>query len=244
MEALTRVAVALLQPAVDEHRGGKQSQPGWGAYADTADSHQAMMAGDTESCTNIGGGGSENKEEKLSGDEMEETKVLEMEETEEELSSDGDDDEGVVCSGDEEMTESQDEDTESEDVEGYSTGTATKNANQKTDEYWLDPGWTPTDRMGRPVKPLEVRKGLLKYLKETDVTKTAFLEQLGVNANSFNKFVTPSAYKGEYNTRALMNSCYLKGARFVSTVRGARGTFVCYPYRRARAHTGVSDLFD
>jgi len=231
MEALTRVAVALLQPEVDEYcssskeeeaRGdqGNDGGDGWIKQGDAgADDGMMMVMGDTESCSDS------SKSEELLGEEA----IEEGAELQSEDEGTMEDDEvwgnrGVskddAISEDEEMSSEEEEEEEDEEEQegGYSMTIAPHKSNTKS-QYWLDPSWVPTDRRGRAVKPDEIRRGLVRFLKQTDMTKTAFLLQLGVNANSFNKFVNKNAYVGDYNTRAMMNSTYLKGAQFVSSKR-------------------------
>jgi hypothetical protein len=69
--------------------------------------------------------------------------------------------------------------------------------------YWMQKDWIPTiqvrNQKGKIVAeqkpPNEIRQELIRYLKLQKKTKTALLLDLGVNSNSFRKFMDASNYK-------------------------------------------------
>jgi len=234
METLTRIAEALLQPEVDqlfgvvrsdEHEESNRGHPSnyypaavWNGnrnnttLEDDSFSNHNSNNKDTTATTHWNDAAIDDKAtvatEEESESESEEEEVLVAPTT-----NDNDNDDEASLTEDEEMTDDDDDDSMVEDKDGVTTKNKGNN-----DKYWLDPTWIPTDRAGRQIQPTQIRQQLVRFLQQTDMTKTAFLKKLGVNANSFNKFVSPNQYVGNYNERSKLNATYMNGARFVRFV--------------------------
>ena len=134
------------------------------------------------------------------------------------------DDEDEEVSMTEDDDDDDDDDYEEEEEEGKENGPSDPYDgghnihNIHSNKYWMEPGWTPTDAAGNTIPPDTIRRQLMQYLQASHLTKTAFLQKLGVNANSYNKFCRPDDYVRDYNKIAMRNATYLRGARFVRTV--------------------------
>lgn len=239
METLTRIAEALLQPEVDQLlgvcRGGRDDAEDrdpyyyptattvWNSSNDssTLDSFPNYYTTTAATTTMHWNDVADDNDKATAATEEESESESEEEEAEGVLASAvtaatnlpnkgeaswAEDGEMMDSGGDDDSSMDEDEDA------------AAKGHNN--DKYWLDPDWVPTDRAGNQIQPDKIRQQLVRYLKQTQkdgsMTKTAFLKKLGVNANSFNKFVSPNQYVGNYNERSKLNSTYMNGARFVS----------------------------
>lgn len=78
--------------------------------------------------------------------------------------------------------------------------------------YWMEPNWVPTNNDGSQTSPAEIRKQLESFIATSDRTKTSILASMGVNSNSFRKFMTKQ-YKDPW--RAVENGTYWAAARMV-----------------------------
>jgi hypothetical protein len=117
---------------------------------------------------------------------METTKDDETEdETEEETEKDSEDDEESEY---DDAEESEEEDAQDESkVEKDSDGNV---------PYWMRNDWTPTNSTtGKQKSPKQIRVELQRYLQTTLRTKTSILLDMGVNSNSFRKFMDADNYK-------------------------------------------------
>jgi hypothetical protein len=66
-------------------------------------------------------------------------------------------------------------------------------------EECLCQGWYPQRKNGNPKTPNVIRNDIRKFLQEEwTSTKTAFLREIGVNANSFNKYMSGN-YKNKWS---------------------------------------------
>ena len=237
METLTRIAEALLQPEVDRHFRGVQLREGdrGNGYPQGHRRGAEPLGPDDDrlsvDCYSHGTSLAWTWQLQPQQPPKDDHARVEMAVATDEDSTDSD--EKVSMTKEYETTDASDEDYDSsdddddymeqEDKENSPTDKRQEyhnnnnNSNNSKSRYWLSPNWTPTDRAGNPVPPETIRQQLLHFLKNTPVTKTIFLQLLGVNANSFNKFSRPHEYVGDYNERAKLNSTYLNGARFVSS---------------------------
>ena len=73
--------------------------------------------------------------------------------------------------------------------------------------------YAPTSKSGKQKSPNEIRSEIRKYLATSGSTQTKFLDQIGVNSNSYGKFMK-GAYKNAWS--ALENGTYWAAAKFLA----------------------------
>ena len=84
--------------------------------------------------------------------------------------------------------------------------------------YWEDSDWIPVLKSGKQRSPNMIRNELQRYLDKTaGLTQTALCRELGVNGNSFSKFMNPKTYKDPWS--ACQNGTYWAAARFLEAQR-------------------------
>jgi hypothetical protein len=95
-----------------------------------------------------------------------------------------------------------------------STGTVDT---QASDPYWHEDGWVPRTKAGKQRTPNMIRNELQKHIDTCGETQTAVIQQLGVNSNSFRKFMNPKTYKDQWS--AVQNGTYWAAARLLEAHR-------------------------
>ena len=81
-----------------------------------------------------------------------------------------------------------------------------------THPYWMGDGWVPRTASGNRKPPEQVRHELKEFLDATHHTQTAVLRAMGVNSNSYRKFMYRN-YQQPW--RATENATYWSAARMV-----------------------------
>lgn len=86
---------------------------------------------------------------------------------------------------------------------------------------WERSGWVPTLKSGKQKSPNMVRNELQRYIDECKANKTStqtqILETMGINSNTFRRFMNPKTYKNQWS--ATDNGCYWAGARLLERVK-------------------------
>ena len=110
----------------------------------------------------------------------------------------------------------------------------TNHGGSECTEPWEVDGWIPRTPSGQQKSPDMIRNELRQYIAEckrtNTSTQTAIIQIMGVNNNSFRKFMNPDTYKDPWS--AVQNSTYWAGAKLLEKVNAE--------IRRAGA-TGVVD---
>eukprot|EP01035_Chromulina_nebulosa_P036953 gene36953-49855_t len=73
--------------------------------------------------------------------------------------------------------------------------------------------YTPASKSGKQKSPNEIRSEIRKYLASSGSTQTKFLHEIGVNSNSYGKFMQ-GAYKNAWS--AVENGTYWAAAKFLA----------------------------
>lgn len=89
------------------------------------------------------------------------------------------------------------------------------NSFQNDKAYWMQENWVPRTSCGSQVTPEQIRSQLRTFIASSQHTKTTILNAMGVNSNSFRKFMTKE-YKEPW--RAVENGTYWAAARMVRPV--------------------------
>lgn len=76
--------------------------------------------------------------------------------------------------------------------------------------------YTPASKSGKQKSPNEIRSEIRKYLASSGSTQTKFLQEIGVNSNSYGKFMQ-GAYKNAWS--AVENGTYWAAARFLARLK-------------------------
>ena len=79
---------------------------------------------------------------------------------------------------------------------------------------WEEDGFIPRTASGKQKSPNQIRGELQCYIDSSNETQTAIIEELGVNSNSFRKFMNPKTYKNQWS--ALQNGTYWAAGRFLA----------------------------
>jgi hypothetical protein len=98
--------------------------------------------------------------------------------------------------------------------------TASDEDGENTMPYWEEHGWVPRMPSGKQRSPNQIRGELQRYIENSSRTKTAIIERLGVNSNSFRKYMNPKTYK--YQWSAIQNGTYWAAAKFLEAERQAK----------------------
>jgi len=89
------------------------------------------------------------------------------------------------------------------------------------DPYWEDPEWIPVAKSGKQRTPNQIRSELSKYIdarkRDSGVTQGSILEEMGVNSNSFRRFMNPRNYRDPWS--ACENGTYWAAARLLEEER-------------------------
>jgi len=92
---------------------------------------------------------------------------------------------------------------------------------QVADEYicqpWDEGDWVPTTKSGKQKSPNVIRSEFQKYIDSVNETQTAIIGKLGINNNSFRKFMNPKTYKDQWS--ATQNGTYWAAARLLEQVK-------------------------
>lgn len=79
---------------------------------------------------------------------------------------------------------------------------------------WEEDDFIPRTASGKQKSPNQLRGELQRYIDSSNETQTAIIEELGVNSNSFRKFMNPKTYKNQWS--ACQNGTYWAAARFLA----------------------------
>jgi hypothetical protein len=84
-------------------------------------------------------------------------------------------------------------------------------------EYWQEDGWRPCNKSGTQRSPNQIRAELQKYIDNSSQTQTAIIDRMGINNNSFRKFMNPKTYKDQWS--ATGNGTYWAAAKLLEEQR-------------------------
>lgn len=100
----------------------------------------------------------------------------------------------------------------------FATSAATA-ATPSDDELqpWEMDGWVPTTASGSQKTPNMIRNELQRYIDGSSETQTAIIGRMGVNNNSFRRFMNPSTYKGKWS--GCQNGTYWAAARLLAQAK-------------------------
>lgn len=76
-----------------------------------------------------------------------------------------------------------------------------------------DHQWVPCTKSGKQKSPSQIRNELQRYIDSKAETQTAILARMGVNHNSFRRFMNPKTYKNPW--KALENGTYWAAAKLL-----------------------------
>ena len=86
---------------------------------------------------------------------------------------------------------------------------------------WEEDGWVPCSKTGKQHTPNMIRNQLQRYIDECKAnrtsTQTEIISKMGVNNNSFRRFMNPKTYKSAWS--ATENSTYWEGAKLLERVK-------------------------
>ena len=103
----------------------------------------------------------------------------------------------------------------------------------EVENYWDDPRWVPRTASGNQRTPNSIRLAFQKYIDESPETQTAILKRIGVNSNSFRKFMNPATYASAWS--ATSNGTYWAAARLLEAERHRKKTAPRASRKRAPA---------
>lgn len=99
-----------------------------------------------------------------------------------------------------------------------SAGLSNENAQLKP---WEEDGWLPMTKSGKQKSPNQIRNELQKYIDQCKAdgssTQTKIIERMGVNSNTFRRFMNPKTYKNQWS--ATSNGTYLAAAQLLAEVK-------------------------
>jgi hypothetical protein len=104
--------------------------------------------------------------------------------------------------------------------------------------YWEEQGWVPTMKSGKQRTPNMIRNELQRFLDQSNETQTAILERMGVNSNSFRRFMNPKTYKNQWS--AVDNGTYWAAAKLLEAERGKKKEAAPSKKRKATTNDGVA----
>eukprot|EP00986_Skeletonema_menzelii_P003928 scaffold1277_cov137-Skeletonema_menzelii.AAC.11 len=94
---------------------------------------------------------------------------------------------------------------------------------EEDDDYtmsWEQDGWVPLTKSGKQKSPNQIRNELQRYIDQCKANgtsnQTRIIERMGVNSNSFRKFMDPSTYTNQWN--ATTNGTYWAAAKLLAKV--------------------------
>ena len=79
---------------------------------------------------------------------------------------------------------------------------------------WEEDGWVPRTASGKQKSPNVIRGELQRYIDSSPLTQTAIIQKMGVNNNSFRRFMDPKTYKDQWS--ACQNGTYWAAARLLA----------------------------
>lgn len=86
---------------------------------------------------------------------------------------------------------------------------------------WEEEGWVPRTKAGKQKSPNVIRGELQRYIDKCKadgtMTQTKIIEKMGVNNNTFRRFMDPKTYKDQWS--GLQNGTYWAGARLLEEAR-------------------------
>ncbi|KAL7548284.1 hypothetical protein ACHAWF_011573 [Thalassiosira exigua] len=86
---------------------------------------------------------------------------------------------------------------------------------------WEEEGWVPMTSTGKQKTPNVIRGELQRYIDQCKAdgtsTQTAIIQKMGVNNNTFRRFMNPKTYKNQFS--AMQNGTYWAGARLLAEVK-------------------------
>lgn len=92
-----------------------------------------------------------------------------------------------------------------------------------TPKVWEQEGWVPRTKSGKQKSPNQIRGELQRYIDKCKadgtLSQTKIIEKMGVNSNTFRRFMDPKTYKDQWS--ALQNGCYWAGAKLLEEVKYA-----------------------
>jgi hypothetical protein len=108
-----------------------------------------------------------------------------------------------------------------------SFGTVSTTASSEADDdsnampWEVEEHWVPRQKSGKQKTPNMIRNELQRYIDECKAngtsTQTAIVETMGVNNNSFRRFMNPKTYKDQWS--AVENGTYWAAARLLERVK-------------------------
>ena len=79
---------------------------------------------------------------------------------------------------------------------------------------WEEDGWVPRTASGKQKSPNVIRGELQRHIDSSPLTQTAIIQKMGVNNNSFRRFMDPKTYKDQWS--ACQNGTYWAAARLLA----------------------------
>ncbi|KAL3770429.1 hypothetical protein ACHAWO_009509 [Cyclotella atomus] len=90
-----------------------------------------------------------------------------------------------------------------------------------TEMSWDHPQWIPRDMNGQQKSPNKIRGELQRYIDackaDGSMTQTQIIDKMGVNSNSFRKFMNPKTYKDQWS--ATQNGTYWAAAKLLARAK-------------------------
>jgi hypothetical protein len=95
--------------------------------------------------------------------------------------------------------------------------TSLQTEDEEEEHYWDREGWIPLSKNGTQRTPNQIRGELQRYIDKCGSTQSAVLERMGVNSNSFRRFMDPKSYKNMWS--ACDNGTYWAAAKLLEEER-------------------------
>jgi hypothetical protein len=109
-------------------------------------------------------------------------------------------------------------------VPGVKGGTGRPKVDEDGDDEpkpWEEEGWVPRTKAGKQKSPNVIRGELQRYIDKCKadgtMTQTKIIEKMGVNNNTYRRFMDPKTYKDQWS--GLQNGTYWAGARLHEEAR-------------------------
>ena len=97
---------------------------------------------------------------------------------------------------------------------GAATAAAAAAAADDDLKPWEEDGWVPRTASGKQKSPNVIRGELQRHIDSSPLTQTAIIQKMGVNNNSFRRFMDPKTYKDQWS--ACQNGTYWAAARLLA----------------------------
>jgi hypothetical protein len=120
-----------------------------------------------------------------------------------------------------------------------SFATAGSSADEDEPMPWEQEDFVPRTSSGKQKSPNQIRNELQKYIDASSETQTAIVDRMGVNNNSFNKFMNPKTYKDQWS--AVQNGTYWAAARLLEKAKHDAKTTKASKKRKAVDGMDASD---